>query len=334
LKAGRPCHSLQHTLTMFHRFHGRGGVFESRYRCYSVACIDKPHLENGDKVILPPSALDRLASLQIDYPMLFEVGNEKAGRQSHCGVLEFIAEEGVMYMPHWMQQNLLLGEGDLVKLKSATLAKGTYVKLRPHTKDFLDISNPRAVLETTLRNYSCMTVGDSFMVNYNNKRYYIDVEEAKPANAISIIETDCEVDFAPPLDYTEPAPVFAPPQPAAPAAPVLGRPTSKNSVPEPEPEPSAPKFLAFSGSGSRLDGKASTSVPQTASTSSLASASSSGSLPAQANNPGGIAGKVVFGTQLRKPGDVIVKKKKNKQEELQPESPKFVAFQGTGNKLK
>lgn len=67
------------------------------------------------------------------------------------------------------------------------------------------------------------------MVNYNNKRYYIDVEEAKPANAISIIETDCEVDFAPPLDYTEPAPVFAPPQPAAPAAPVLGRPTSKSA---------------------------------------------------------------------------------------------------------
>eukprot|EP00959_Pyramimonas_sp_CCMP1952_P416872 8733836-Pyramimonas_sp.AAC.1 len=44
-----------------------------------------------------------------------------------------------------MQQNLLLDEGDLVKLKNVALPKGTYVKLRPHTKDFLDISNPKAV---------------------------------------------------------------------------------------------------------------------------------------------------------------------------------------------
>ena len=59
-----------------------------------------------------------------------------------------------------MQQNLLLQEGDIVRLKNVSLSKGSYVKLRPHTKDFLDISNPKAVLETTLRLYTCMTVGD------------------------------------------------------------------------------------------------------------------------------------------------------------------------------
>ena len=42
------------------------------------------------------------------------------------------------------------------------------------------------------------------MVPYNNKKYYIDVVETKPSNAVSVIETDCEVDFAPPLDYKEP----------------------------------------------------------------------------------------------------------------------------------
>jgi len=55
-----------------------------------------------------------------------------------------------------------------------------------------------------LRNYSCLTTGDTIMVAYNNKKYYIDIVEAKPSSAISIIETDCEVDFAPPLDYKEP----------------------------------------------------------------------------------------------------------------------------------
>lgn len=48
------------------------------------------------------------------------------------------------------------------------------------------------------------------MVAYNNKKYYIDIIESKPSNAISIIETDCEVDFAPPLDYKEPEKPVAP----------------------------------------------------------------------------------------------------------------------------
>lgn len=44
-----------------------------------------------------------------------------------------------------MMENMLLAEGDTVEVKNATLPKGTYVKLQPHTKDFLDISNPKAV---------------------------------------------------------------------------------------------------------------------------------------------------------------------------------------------
>ena len=58
-----------------------------------------------------------------------------------------------------MMENLLLQEGDVVALRSATLPKGTFVKLQPHSTDFLDITNPRAVLETTLRNFSCLTGG-------------------------------------------------------------------------------------------------------------------------------------------------------------------------------
>jgi ubiquitin fusion degradation protein 1 len=42
-----------------------------------------------------------------------------------------------------MMQNLLLAEGDIVKFQYAKLLKGQYVKLRPQTQDFLDISNPK-----------------------------------------------------------------------------------------------------------------------------------------------------------------------------------------------
>jgi hypothetical protein len=49
---------------MFGLFGGFGGMgggrFEGQYRCYPVTFIDKPEAERGDKIFLPPSALDRL----------------------------------------------------------------------------------------------------------------------------------------------------------------------------------------------------------------------------------------------------------------------------------
>lgn len=39
--------------------------------------------------------------------------------------------------------NLLLQEGDHVTLTNVTLPKGLFMKLQPHTLNFLDISNPK-----------------------------------------------------------------------------------------------------------------------------------------------------------------------------------------------
>ena len=53
-------------------------------------------------------------------------------------------------------------------------------------QDFLDISNPKAVLETTLRGFSCLTRGDCICLHYNNKRYYIDIVETRPQVGVNI----------------------------------------------------------------------------------------------------------------------------------------------------
>ena len=97
---------------MFRRGGGGGSRFEAQYRVYPVSFIDKTQLENGDKVILPPSALDRLASLRIDYPMLFQICNPKEKKTSHCGVLEFTAQEGTVIFPNWMMDNLSVNDGE------------------------------------------------------------------------------------------------------------------------------------------------------------------------------------------------------------------------------
>lgn len=42
------------------------------------------------------------ARLNITYPMLFRLTNAEQGRHTHCGVLEFSAEEGRVYVPKWV----------------------------------------------------------------------------------------------------------------------------------------------------------------------------------------------------------------------------------------
>jgi ubiquitin fusion degradation protein 1 len=79
--------------------------FDEYYRCYPVAMMPGPERENvnhGGKVIMPPSALDKLTRLHITYPMLFELHNGTKEKISHAGVLEFIAEEGKIYLPFWV----------------------------------------------------------------------------------------------------------------------------------------------------------------------------------------------------------------------------------------
>jgi len=77
------------------------------------------------------------------------------------------------------------------------------VKLQPQHVDFLEISDPRAVLEYALRNFSCVTKGDVIQLPFNNKNYHFELKEVEPQDAACIIETDCNVDFDAPVGYTE-----------------------------------------------------------------------------------------------------------------------------------
>ncbi|KAJ5239409.1 Ubiquitin fusion degradation protein UFD1 [Penicillium chermesinum] len=195
--------------------------FDEYYRCYPVAMLPGPERENvnhGGKVIMPPSALDKLTRLHITYPMLFELHNGAKERMTHAGVLEFIAEEGKIYLPFWLMQTLLLEPGDLLQIKSTDLPPGQFIKIQAQSTSFLEISDPKAVLENAFRNFSCLTKGDVFTFSYNDQVYEMAVLETKPSgskNAISVLETDLEVDFAAPSDTKNPNAPAAPAPPAS-----------------------------------------------------------------------------------------------------------------------
>ncbi|CAH1164793.1 unnamed protein product [Phaedon cochleariae] len=218
--------------------------FNMTYQCFSVAMLpgnERQDVERGGKIIMPPSALEQLTRLNINYPMLFKLVNKNTNRVTHCGVLEFVADEGKVYLPLWMMHNLVLEEGDLVQMESISLPVGTFSKFQPLNPDFLDITNPKAVLENCLRSFACLTTGDVIAVKYNQKPYELCVLETKPGNAITIIECDMNVEFAAPVGYKEPERIKKEEEEAAMDPADL------------MPEPSG--FVAFRGAGNRLDGK-------------------------------------------------------------------------------
>lgn len=62
-------------------------------------------------------------------------------------------------------QNMTLEEGDLVQMESVSLPVGTFSKFQPLSPDFLDITNPKAVLENGLRSFACLTKGKSIFID-------------------------------------------------------------------------------------------------------------------------------------------------------------------------
>jgi ubiquitin fusion degradation protein 1 len=79
--------------------------FDEYYRCYPIIMMngpDREHLNHGGKVFLPPSALQKISHLNVVWPLMFELINGQAGKMGHAGLLEFTAEEGRIYLPHWV----------------------------------------------------------------------------------------------------------------------------------------------------------------------------------------------------------------------------------------
>lgn len=106
-----------------------------------------------------------------------------------------------------MMQTLKLEPGDMIQVKSTFLELAKLVKLQPQSVRFLEISDPRAVLERAFRNFATLTKGDVFEFEYNDEVFSVAVLEVKPETdrmGVSMIETDVSVDFAPPVGYVEP----------------------------------------------------------------------------------------------------------------------------------
>ena len=86
--------------------HGPGlRRFDEYFRCYPMVMApssERPELNYGSKIFLPPSALQKISQLHVQWPLMMELVNGEKDRYTHAGVLEFVAEEGRAYIPQWV----------------------------------------------------------------------------------------------------------------------------------------------------------------------------------------------------------------------------------------
>lgn len=152
--------------------------------------------------------------MEVEYPLKFRLQSPGLDIVAHCGVREFVAEEGRVYLPFWLLSAIGAGEESPIVVTNVSLPKATYVKLRPRRMAFVELTDPKGVLEVALREFTCVTQGVAIRIPYIGRTFDIDILEVKPVTPMggaSIVETDVEIDFAAPLD--------APPEPARPARP-------------------------------------------------------------------------------------------------------------------
>ncbi|CAK5038711.1 unnamed protein product [Aphanomyces euteiches] len=191
--------------------------------CNSVAFIDKPDLEIGDKVILPSKTLLEIQCLKIPLPLLFKLTSPTLRTLcQYGGVMEFSAPDGQvtchavlipnartkMYAPYWMMDALGVDEGGQIHIESVlAIPKGIYCQFQPDELEFLDVAaqfGPKALLESTMRRYSCLSLDSFVMMEYGNQRYKLKVVDVKPASVVHLFgDVDLEVDFKMP-EKTDP----------------------------------------------------------------------------------------------------------------------------------
>ena len=192
--------------------------FTTDLLCFSYACSTQnpemiKKLRCSNKILLPESMLFELTKDNhdsLEQKLYFKIANKETQYGEVCGVHEFSAPPGVVYLPYHIMESCSLQEGDTVQVDLLSPPKGNFMKIRLHnSKEFSKLSNPKVVLEKIMsRDYPVVTQGQTIALNYTdlNKVFMIDIVETRPSEIIEIINTDINVDFDKALDYVETPP--------------------------------------------------------------------------------------------------------------------------------
>eukprot|EP00049_Salpingoeca_infusionum_P006823 m.111696 g.111696 ORF g.111696 m.111696 type:complete len:637 (+) comp13455_c0_seq2:264-2174(+) len=164
-------------------------------------------LEYSDRVRLPRELLHALdAQLVSGQAVLLQLGTSTHfSTWLPCSVHEMTAPEGAVHVPSWILDTLDVSEGATVYLR--------FMRERPVTAEFcrfeveedetpdddhprfLELPNPRAVLEKALGWYRTLKQGTVIPIQFHQQSYFVKVVDLEPDEVCAISDTDLVVDL-------------------------------------------------------------------------------------------------------------------------------------------
>eukprot|EP00792_Barthelona_sp_PAP020_P004682 TRINITY_DN2281_c0_g3_i1.p1 TRINITY_DN2281_c0_g3~~TRINITY_DN2281_c0_g3_i1.p1 ORF type:complete len:292 (+),score=79.55 TRINITY_DN2281_c0_g3_i1:32-907(+) len=164
-------------------------------------------LEYGGKIGLSSSSLASLyESSTTSKIFMLEIMNIATNKKMTVGVAPQTFVDGC-YAPTWLMQQLGVEPGQLVLIRSIQCPTIKEAVLQPVEHAFTELSDPRTVLQNTLLNHTCLTVGQTIICMYLQREYEINVISLEPTDAVCIIDCDLPYHMLDALD----APMLPPP---------------------------------------------------------------------------------------------------------------------------
>lgn len=174
----------------------------------------------GDKILLPPSALEQLLSASttasndsnsilsasysdygyqshsnyersqdLPHPLMFRLVNPDSGNVVYAGIREFSAEEGEVEISPFLRNALGLQhageasdqkEAPTLTVHAQSLPKGSFVRFRPLEAGY-DPEDWKALLEKHLRNtFTTLTKGEVLSIQNDEEQYRFLIDEIRP----------------------------------------------------------------------------------------------------------------------------------------------------------
>lgn len=171
------------------------------------ALPNNPEWNYGGKVCLPPQCLERIVGSGRNIPrlMVFDVASStKKNLRVKCGVIDFTAADGEIWMPEWMLKSLDFPAKVVVTLMAGEeVPKATSLLFQLLDHDLLKLG-AKVILERHLRSFPILSQGEVIPIEFNGKIYPLKIAKAEPFGGhVITVDTDIAVDFVCPQEDQE-----------------------------------------------------------------------------------------------------------------------------------
>lgn len=129
--------------------------------------------------------------------------DQKTGKITYCCMTD-MHEEKNLKVPKNVYDNLLCKKDVLVNLSIGPIPKGDLIKIKPCTKDFIDIKMLDKELEKTLSKFTLLSSNQIFTITYRNKKYNFIVTDVfsdnnSPVSVINVANKNIKLDLINPF---------------------------------------------------------------------------------------------------------------------------------------